>query len=113
MATAWGFSVDDALISARVAWQIALGHGYRFNAGGPSVDCVTPLGWAYLLAPFARGGPERALWWASVLGAALWLLAGAALRGRGGGGCFGGRRGGVFLWLALRPPPRAGGGAGG
>jgi hypothetical protein len=104
MITAWGFSVDDALISGRVAWQLALGHGYRFNPGGPSVDCVTPLGWAHLLAPFARGGPERAVWWASVLGAALWLLA-AALLGRWGGSiCSGARRAGFFLCLALSLP---------
>ena len=104
MATAWGFSVDDALISGRVAWQLALGHGYRFNPGGPSVDCVTPLGWAYLLAPFARGGPERAVWWASVWGALLWLMAAAGLGRWGGEVCSGARRVGFFLCLALSLP---------
>src|SRR4051812_27296533 len=44
IALAWGFTVDDALISARVAAHLAQGLGYRFNADGPRVDCVTPLG---------------------------------------------------------------------
>ena len=104
MALAWGFTVDDALISGRVAWQIAIGHGYRFNPGGPSVDCVTPLGWAYLLAPFARGGPERAVWWASVAGAGLWLLAAAGLGRWAGAICSGARRAGFFLCLASSLP---------
>lgn len=104
MAMAWGFSVDDALISGRVAWQIVLGHGYRFNPGGPSVDCVTPLGWAYLLAPFAHGGPERAVWWASVFGGALWLLAAAGLGRWAGDVCSGARRVGFFLCLASSLP---------
>ncbi|MDF3071929.1 MAG: hypothetical protein K0R38_7530, partial [Polyangiaceae bacterium] len=50
MAWLWGFTVDDALITARVAWHLANGAGYRFNAGGPVVDAVTPLGFAVLLA---------------------------------------------------------------
>ena len=74
-----GFTVDDALISARVAMNLAAGAGYRFNATGPVVDAVTPLGWAHLLA---LGGPaeplgmlERGRW----LGAAGWLGAVATL----------------------------------
>jgi hypothetical protein len=63
----WGFTVDDALISTRVAHHIALGLGHRFNPAGPVVDCVTPLGWAWLLAPFSAGGA-----WAG-LQAARWL----------------------------------------
>ncbi len=63
----WGFTVDDALISTRVAHHIATGSGYRFNPTGPLTDCVTPLGWAYLLVPFAGGGP-----WTGLLGA-RWL----------------------------------------
>jgi hypothetical protein len=104
MVMAWGFSVDDALISGRVAWQLALGHGYRFNPAGPSVDGVTPLGWAYLLAPFARGGPERAVFWASVIGGGLWLLAAAWLGRWGGEVCSGARRVGFFLCLASSLP---------
>jgi hypothetical protein len=69
----WGFTVDDALIAARVAQHIAAGQGYRFNSSGPVVDAVTPLGWAYLLAPFARGGPLSALFAARFIGAGLWL----------------------------------------
>ncbi len=79
IATAWGFSVDDALISARVAHHLAQGQGYRFNAAGPSVDCVTPLGWAFLLAPVAATSPWQAMTWASVGGGVLWVLTAAAL----------------------------------
>jgi hypothetical protein len=75
MASLWGFTVDDALISARVAHQLATGHGYRFNPAGPIVDAVTPLGWAPLLAGFARSGPEAALNAAKWLGGASWLVA--------------------------------------
>lgn len=77
--TAWGFSVDDALISGRVAAHLAHGLGYRFNAGGPVVDAVTPLGWAYLLAPFARDGALAAVRAASWAGGLAWLLAAAEL----------------------------------
>jgi len=79
MFTAWGFSVDDALISGRVAAHLARGVGYRFNADGPSVDAVTPLGWAYLLAPFAGQGAVAAVRAASLLGGLAWLLAAAEL----------------------------------
>ncbi len=71
----FGFTVDDALISARVAHQLASGHGYRFNPGGPIVDAVTPLGWAPLLAPFARSGVWPALEAARVIGLLAWLTA--------------------------------------
>lgn len=75
----FGFTVDDALITARVAHQLALGNGYRFNPGGPLVDAVTPLGFAYLLAPFAAPGPLAALGFAKWLGVAAWLAAAAWL----------------------------------
>ncbi|MGC4088385.1 MAG: hypothetical protein QM756_10885 [Polyangiaceae bacterium] len=71
----WGFTVDDALISARVAHQLATGHGYRFNAEGAPVDAVTPLGWAPLLAGFASAGPLAALSAAKWLGLVSWLAA--------------------------------------
>jgi hypothetical protein len=71
----WGFTVDDALITARVASHLARGAGYRFNAGGPVVDAVTPLGFAPLLAPFAAGGPGAALTAAKWLGAGTVLVA--------------------------------------
>ncbi len=70
-----GFTVDDALISARVAAHLRAGLGYRFNATGPAVDAVTPLGWAYVLAPFAAGGPLAALAAARWIGALAWLAA--------------------------------------
>src|SRR4051812_8801381 len=50
----WGFTVDDALISARVAAHLAQGLGYRFNPHGSVTDAVTPLGYAWLLALLAR-----------------------------------------------------------
>jgi len=81
MAYLWGFTVDDALITARVASHLARGLGYRFNAHGPVVDAVTPLGFAFLLAPFARSGPLAALSAAKWLGA-LSVLAAAFVLGR-------------------------------
>ncbi|WP_437291460.1 hypothetical protein [Sorangium sp. So ce406] len=74
-----GFTVDDALITARYAHHIARGLGYRFNAAGPVTDGVTPLGWAFLLAPFAAGGPLAALAAAKAIGVAAWTLAAGVL----------------------------------
>jgi len=74
-----GFTVDDALIPARYAAHLAQGLGYRFNAHGPSTDGVTPLGWPYLLSPFATNGPLAALAAARAIGIAAWLCAAAAL----------------------------------
>src|ERR1700734_754220 len=70
-----GFTVDDALIPARYAAHLARGLGYRFNAEGPVTDGVTPLGFPFLLAPFARGGPLAALAAAKAIGLATWVLA--------------------------------------
>lgn len=75
----FGFMVDDALISARVAHHLATGVGYRFNNDGPVVDAVTPLGFSYLLAPFASGGPWEAFLAAKWLGLAGWLFAAGVL----------------------------------
>lgn len=104
VALAWGFTVDDALISTRVAHQLALGRGYRFNPGGPSVDAVTPLGWAPLLAPLAHGSAWQALERASAGGAALWVLAAAALGSRCARLCSGWRLGLLGLVLATCLP---------
>jgi hypothetical protein len=71
----WGFTVDDAWITARVAWRLATGQGYRFNTTGAGVDAVTPLGWVFLLVPFAGRSALDALLAARVLGAATWLAA--------------------------------------
>jgi len=71
----WGFTVDDALVTARVAWRLANGGGYRFNASGPAVDAVTPLGWVFLLVPFAARSPMVALEVARYLGAVAWVAA--------------------------------------
>lgn len=82
--TAWlaGFTVDDALIVARIATNLAAGFGHRFNIDGPVVDAVTPFGWAYLLAPAARAGPIAALHFAKWLGAVSWVLAAGWLGAR-------------------------------
>ena len=74
-----GFTVDDALITARYAAHVARGLGYRFNAGGAVTDGVTPLGFPYVLAPFARGGPLSALLAAKILGLGAWVAASALL----------------------------------
>src|SRR5580704_15746224 len=74
----WGFTVDDALIPVRYARHLAAGDGYRFNVGGPSTDGVTPLPWAFVLAPFARAAPLVVLTRAKVLGLAVWLAAAAS-----------------------------------
>ncbi len=76
MAWLWGFTVDDALVTCRVASHLARGLGHRFNAAGPVVDAVTPLGYAYVLAPFAAKGPLSALYAAKWLGALAVALAG-------------------------------------
>jgi hypothetical protein len=75
----WGFMVDDALITARYAANIAAGHGYRFNVGGPSTDGVTPLGFAYFLAPYASDGVMGAFRAAKLLGVITWCAAGALI----------------------------------
>ncbi len=74
-----GFTVDDALVSARVASNLATGAGYRFNPGGPEVDAVTPLGWAHLLALFGSGSPVEMLGRGRVIGTLGWLGAAAVL----------------------------------
>lgn len=75
VALLWGYMVDDALISARVADHLKRGLGYRFNSSGPLVDAVTPLGYAHLLA-LLGGGDVLSIWnRARAAGAAAWLLA--------------------------------------
>jgi len=77
-----GFTVDDALITARVASHLADGAGYRFNIGGPIVDAVTPLGYAHLLA---LGGPTDVLGMLErgrALGLVSWLAAAALIGAR-------------------------------
>jgi hypothetical protein len=75
----WGFTVDDALITARVAFHLHTGVGYRFNPDGPVVDAVTPLGFAHLLAPFAAQGPWGAWQAARWIGGLSWVTAAAWL----------------------------------
>jgi hypothetical protein len=75
----WGFTVDDALISIRYARHLAAGLGYRFDAGGPSTDGVTPLPWPFLLAPLAHGDALDVLVRVKVLGVALHAVSAALL----------------------------------
>jgi hypothetical protein len=77
----YGFTVDDALISTRVAHQLRSHAHYGFNREGPAVDCVTPLGWAWLLAPFSSSGPWAGFVAARVLGV-LSALVSASLLGQ-------------------------------
>lgn len=79
-----GFMVDDAWITARIAYWLASGHGHVFNPAGPSVDAITPLGWVLVLVPFAGVGPGGAFLAAKWLGAISWLAAATWL-----GGCIG------------------------
>jgi hypothetical protein len=75
----WGFTVDDALITARVTVNIVRGLGARFNPHGPMTDAVTPLGYAHLLALFGRRDVLSTLRVAKAFGLAAWLLAAAVL----------------------------------
>src|SRR4051812_23110094 len=75
----WGYMVDDALISARVAAHIAQGWGPRFNPRGPLTDAVTPLGYAHLLAPLGAGDTLRTFVAAKWLGLVAWLTASGVL----------------------------------
>ncbi|HEX8795096.1 MAG TPA: hypothetical protein VF765_29315 [Polyangiaceae bacterium] len=75
----WGFTVDDALIPVRYARHLVTGAGWRFDAGGPSTDGVTPLPWPLVLAPLAHAPALAVLWRARVLGLLAWTAAGAAL----------------------------------
>jgi hypothetical protein len=75
----WGFTVDDALISVRYAGHVVQGVGWRFDAGGPATDGVTPLPWPVVLAPMAWGDALVVLGRAKVLGFVAWVAAGGAL----------------------------------
>jgi len=77
----WGYTVDDALITARVAAHLAQGVGPRFNPHGPSADAVTPLGYAQLLSLFGAEDVLGTFAAAKWFGLAAWLAA-AALLGR-------------------------------
>jgi hypothetical protein len=91
-ACVYGFTVDDALISARYAHHLATGAGYVFNRGGASSDGVTPLGYAHLLSLFAGESTLAAFAAAKLLGlvamatafglivALVWRLPGSSMR---------------------------------
>ncbi|HEX7452103.1 MAG TPA: hypothetical protein VF294_07450, partial [Polyangiaceae bacterium] len=94
----WGFTVDDALITARVAAHIGRGLGSRFNAQGPPVDAVTPLGYAHLLALLGPGDTLAKFLVAKWVGLAAWLLAAGSLGFRMAGA---GRQARRFTPLAI------------
>jgi hypothetical protein len=112
MAWLWGFTVDDALITGRVAHHLATGHGYRFNSGGPVVDAVTPLGFAYVLAPFAKSGPLAAWMAAKWLGAVGLAAASFGLGARVLGRCSAAHGLALLGCLSLTAPLAAWGVAG-
>lgn len=68
------FTVDDALIIARYAHHLAHGVGYRWNIHGPITDTITPLGFPYLLAPFAQTSVLAALSASKLIGLFAWLM---------------------------------------
>ncbi len=70
----WGYTVDDALITAQVAANLSAGVGYRVNPSGELVDAVTPLGYAHLLALARPANALEALHIARTAGAAAWLM---------------------------------------
>ncbi|MEI9940126.1 MAG: hypothetical protein WDO69_23140 [Pseudomonadota bacterium] len=83
----WGYTVDDALITARVATHLAQGLGPRFNPHGPPADAVTPLGYAHLLALLSNANANANADVLRTFAAAKWFgllawLAAAALLGR-------------------------------
>ncbi len=112
LAWLWGFTVDDALISARVASRIAQGLGHRYDRGGPVVDAVTPLGFAYLLAPFARRGALAAFYFAKWFGASLSVATAAWLGARTAKEAGGASRLSILVPVALCAPLAAWCGAG-
>ena len=69
-----GFTVDDALISVGYARSLAAGHGYRLCASCAVSDGVTPLPWAFMLAPFGRLAPFTLLRVAQGMGVACALF---------------------------------------
>ncbi|HEX7667914.1 MAG TPA: hypothetical protein VF407_25480 [Polyangiaceae bacterium] len=80
----WGFTIDDALISIRYARHLASGAGYRFDLGGPSTDGVTPLPWAFLLAPLAHAAALDVLARVKIVSVVLWIASAFALGRRVG-----------------------------
>jgi hypothetical protein len=98
VALLWGFSVDDAWIVARVAANLAAGHGHRFNPDGPVVDAVTPFGFAHLVQLLGAGTPLAAFGTARLLSASAFVVAAILLGLRVGAA---GRRGLRFFPLGM------------
>ncbi len=80
-AWAWPFAIDDAFIGVRYARHVVAGAGYAWNAGAAPTDGVTPLPWAFLLAPIAHAVPTVVLGRAKLAGAIVWTLTAAAWGG--------------------------------
>lgn len=79
---AFGFTVDDAWITSRYAWNIARGQGHRFNGAGfmnGATDGVTPLWWPYVLAAFSPQSVLSAWQVARGIGVVAWLMAAVVL----------------------------------
>ena len=75
----WGFTVDDALITARVAAHCAQGIGPRFNPHGPITDAVTPLGYAPLLSLLGSADVLQTFEVGKRFGLGCWLVAAGLL----------------------------------
>jgi hypothetical protein len=84
MASTWGFTIDDALITVRYAHNLGSGVGYRFNVSDAVTDGVTPIPFLLALLPFAHLETSASLLGARLFGA-FCVLASAtwfAARGR-------------------------------
>jgi len=75
----WGYTVDDALITARVATHLARGLGATFNPHGPPADAVTPLGYAQILSLLGQRDVLHTFVYAKGFGLLAWLLAAGLL----------------------------------
>jgi hypothetical protein len=83
MACAWGFTIDDALITVRYAQNLGSGVGYRFNPSDAVTDGVTPIPFLLPLLPLARLEASSVLLGARIAGALCVLGAGVWFASRG------------------------------
>jgi hypothetical protein len=79
------YQVDDAYIAYRYAANLATGHGFVFNAGGPAVEGFTSPLWMLVLAGLARAASPEILPSAGMVLGLLSFLALLALLARAAG----------------------------
>ncbi len=80
--------IDDTYIFLRFARNLAAGHGFRFNPGGPAVEGFTSILWVLLLSLWGKlgGSLVSGARWLSLVCAALGIvgLSDSVLQGPGG-----------------------------